>query len=665
MESAPETRPFRALTDAERNIIEEFSVKGLEEFKRETPARIIGTVLQKLMNNMTTDMGLRTGAEDSALVFCDDGSSPPIVLEMPRSPTQQDYVKNAQALDQDFRIGGDRTGLVGHAKHCLFDYLPLVYRMIQERYGLEENLILNRLRSQLRDSGFGSELVENDDGSLVVEGELVAGKDKLSVLTAALGSSVGVAGVRRISKHKFQSFERILDGCMRIFLRSEEARSQLLLLLSNQGRAMQAGLADSIVRQGNRTLLRMEGMTMRDQYAAWLSSFKIIGNRAEKEAKSKKKSVDAQSPSFLPYLSESDQQIWHKADVFLKENTSEQRERILAMLKPEETRKYMSELRELCQWDALAAYERSVLGRIYAEVTRFPYGTEDIDKNEAHRHAHLAGTPKYAIEQRRLNCFTTEWLTTALAIECGIPYGQIAYCHANHYGTHQASVHGQLLFCLSDGTFVIIDQALGKCLQSFPLDVVEDPRERKHLEQFFNCRSPSEAKGMYEAIPVHIHHEDAERMNLCQDLLVTTPDQAFAAGSLLNVGIVFERQGNRDEALCAYELGLSIEPEHPDLLCRVGMHWSSIGDNDRAERYFRAALKSNSHHPHARYYLALDLWEQGRLGAAAIELMHLWHEERDVWGDPDFQSRVADAQVGILRALEDSISSKRSGQSKT
>ncbi len=676
MESASSPQPFRAFSDDERKIIDGFSEEALTVINRELSPLIVGDVLQRLMDNMTTDMKLVTGFHPPALKFSDDTSSvPSMTFEMPLCPTSPELSVSGAILDNDRRVGGDRTGLLGQAKACLADYLPLTCRIIQTRYGLQDNHLLNVLRDDLLRSGINQDFTETDDGTLIVEGKPHSGNDRNAILWSALACVIGPAPLRRLSQHKSFDLESVLDACFRIFLRSEEARSRLLILLSQQKVLFHGELADSITRQGSRTLLSMERMTLRDQYQSWFESLEITGRRVERDPPSEDlqagvpqlrldPSVDGSEylndpfpigsfPSFLAHLEESDREMWHKAALFLEDNPPQQREKILTNLDPVNNRRTMEQLRELCQWDALAAHERSILAKIYEEVVRFPYGIPDVDIDAAQRKGDLAGTPSYAVTQRRLNCFTSQWLITALAVECGIPYASIAYCHANHYGKVQSSAHGQLLFSLSDGTFVIVDNSLGKCIQSFPLSVIQHQREREHLKNFFKSRSQLPVKGMYEAFHLHIDQDQAEKMSLCSDLLVTTPDQAFTGGSLLNVGIGFEREGKSEEAFCAYELGLSVEPEHPDLLCRVGMYWFNKDDFDQAERYFRAALTSNIHHSHARYYFALTLWEQDRLPEASKIFLSLFFDKRKVWGDPDFQSRVDEAICALLSAAED------------
>ncbi|MFQ5415275.1 MAG: tetratricopeptide repeat protein [Phycisphaerae bacterium] len=88
------------------------------------------------------------------------------------------------------------------------------------------------------------------------------------------------------------------------------------------------------------------------------------------------------------------------------------------------------------------------------------------------------------------------------------------------------------------------------------------------------------------------------------------------AGDLLNLGQALAGLGRLDEAVAAFESGLAIDPDDPELHNTYGVVLADAGRLDDAMRHFQAAVRIDPRSDAARFNIAAALQRQGRLDDA-------------------------------------------------
>ncbi len=710
MEESQKPSAFRDFSDSEKGIIKKFLSSAEAELQRDPSPLDVDDVLERLTNAVSLDMRTVTRFQDHGLTMYEvDPSSTDrctIDIDLPVKPTASEFMSLALDLDSHAAYG-DKSDLFDpliQSEVVLF--LPRLLDMIAKRYDLQNLVVLESLKSFLESLNLKLRVNGKETDFLAVSLSYAA--DPAFLYQAHCRAMIPLAGytvAERLEKHvagkskvkKSWSLERMLDACMRLFLRSENVRQSLLQLLQNTRLSPQARFAQSIAKQGYRTLCKTNAMSEHHQWVEWQNILRVQGLRnSEIHARSlsielktdiMKAIVEGRNPfkcteipdardyfldpfpipdpdACLDYLDDDAFKLWHKAKAFLASHEPSPPQKILDTLDPEACRSRLKKLEDMQLWSALAGEECSILSRIYSEVKRLPYGFDAVDREEAERQGTISGTPRFVAEESRVNCLSGPWLMTSLALQCGIPYERIFFCDVNRHDYDLFGSHGKLLIHLRDNSFAFLDSARSTNVQPLPLSLIPDRNERKKLvdlslRRIHDAHSPQKEKWVGDSVHLHIDTAFAELGNFPRDFRVLAPDQAFSSRSLLNVGIGFERKNRNSEAMHAYEMGLVIEPANADLLCRAGALALRSGESERADRYLNSAIRSNGGHLHAAYYFALLLIDRGQYEMAKRGLVLLSEDKRRVWGDSRFQDRVQQTMtlLGLKMGLHDEMNS--------
>ena len=612
MAKTPSSKEF---TPHDLVIIDEFSEEVAAELNKEIDPIAMSAVLQKLMSSVSNDVFLTTTTHSDSQKPEKTNDSGTFELSLPLLSTLEEQVLAAGQLDSHWKVGGDRSGLINCARAEISAEAPSIVDAIEERFSLEGNVLIAAVRKCLEEFGFTTKTFAVLRDALKNEHHFSDGKmDHFH--RAILSSLIGYNFLDRISGERW-NLDRALEVFTRLFLTNEKVRSHLKQLLKRQKLIGHALLSEAIARQGYRTLLQIPAVSEYEQCQMWNDQL----------------AIDIQN----------DNDIREYAHDFVLKNTPPEMEKIVQGLKPKETRIKMEEFKRLHQWYPLAGLQRAVIAQIFSEASRFPFGVLDISPDVCQAKSDTLGSPVIAASKRRLNCLSGQWLIATLAMECGISYANIAYCHVNHFSDERSTPHGFLLFHLSDGTLQVADFGYHQCLRPMPLDMISNEKKRMELVSFFETREnlfAANLKSIGDPVRIHLHPKGAERHQLFSDFTVLSLDQAFASRSLMNVGLDFEKNDQISEAIQAYDLGLAIDPTYPDMYVRKGVLAFRAGDMKNAENAITQALNMNERNVHALFYRGLLLAEQELFNEAIDVLRSIDAEKKEVWGDPGFCTRV-------------------------
>lgn len=308
------------------------------------------------------------------------------------------------------------------------------------------------------------------------------------------------------------------------------------------------------------------------------------------------------------------------------------------VLRCKESREELERLRTMRQWDSLGAKELEVASRVCGEVFMFPYQGKYADREDYRTQSFAIGTPRYVLEHRHLTCFTGAWLIAAMCLESGIRYEQLFYCNAHQWKNGNFGEHDALLLTLSNGNMCFLDFGFHKVGRTFTTAMIPDQRQRVRFRQLLHlCENMATLGHKITGDPVHVQvpKELMDQLDIFGDFHVLPLDQGLTATMLLHTGIGLAEEGKHKEALLAYELGLTSNPSHPDLLCRAGAAARLAGEYDRAERLLRLALSAYENHLVTWYELGILALTCGQHEDAKRWFTKVAEDKREVWsGDP-------------------------------
>lgn len=356
-----------------------------------------------------------------------------------------------------------------------------------------------------------------------------------------------------------------------------------------------------------------------------------FGERLRRETNEQLKNPDV-------YLMGNDKEVWRKANDYLKTHEPEPRRKLTEIIDCAGYRTKIETLRSQSQWTALAAKERELAQRVFSEVIQIPYDSDSDRLYE--RTSYKSGTPAYALEHRKLTCFTGPWLMASLLLEAGIPYHQIFYCNLNEAPGERAASHGALLLHLSDGSAMFLDYGYKQCGRPFALSMLTEKKQAAELKRLLEMsRAASELKEKFCGYPAHvqINRDLSKTLKICNDAHIMPLDQGFAGISLLHAGIALEEEGKKDEAVAAYEMGLVSYPNSPDLLCRLAIIALQDKELDRAELLLNLSLNAYGGHIQSWYYAGVLAVERGDEKAALTHFRRVVEDKRTLWGDDRFK----------------------------
>jgi len=360
--------------------------------------------------------------------------------------------------------------------------------------------------------------------------------------------------------------------------------------------------------------------------------------------------------------------IWEKSIQYLESHAPQERTSLTEKIGCNQFKNEMDYLERSHQWNALAAKQRELAGRIFSEVTRFPYKYEADQQHE--KTSYQSGNPVFVSENRRLTCFTGPWLIASLLLKGGIKYRDLFYCNVNEVRSESGGIlsasHGSLLMKLCDGTMQTFDYSRGNCGQPLALSLLDQNDREAFVAMTKHCDAEGNAgrRGRATPVRVRVKGDTAEKLGIDTDMHVMPVDQGFAAVTLLHAGIAFEEEGKPEEALVAYTLGLASHPGNPDLRCRLAILSLQQGDTDRAGEHLRIALQEYEHHLQARFYSGIHALQKEDAEGALSHFHALLDPKRKPWGDQSFVTLAkqycdaldqADLQIQKLKVALDPL----------
>lgn len=165
--------------------------------------------------------------------------------------------------------------------------------------------------------------------------------------------------------------------------------------------------------------------------------------------------------------------------------------------------------------------------------------------------------------------------------------------------------------------------------------------------------NPALARQLYlQALAIRTNSPDANYGVATACFLLDEPESAIfyfkeslrldpqRAGAYVNLGAVFSRQGNLDEAVKSLRKAIQIDPKRAEAYYNLGLIYRRQNQSELAVQAYREALHLNPQMPDAHYNLANVLLEMGRFGQAASHYQHVL----------DLTPNFENAKVGLEQA---------------
>ena len=529
-----------------KSALHKFSEEAQREVAREVPSCHIAEVMAHLARTVALDIDVALGFTNEVSV-----STPlhdrknAVQILMTANPSGSESVHLSHALDSHWRIG-DRSGLYDflYARNSEgwqlleeamrvqggnLEQMAHAVRSLRNSMGNEENP-----RSKVKES--------TDEDILLVE------------KVHALGSLMGMETAGKIGQLLTRKDGRGMDTIVRAMEKllhiSAEARGHALLLLQGSRLLGHAVLAESLTRQGFRTLRSIEAMSETQVRKGHIEAIdrsldqflkkeprdvakrhaEIVERIAQLQTTIEALKAKAQPPEFanagseseapkpffpgsrfmqldaaeielkqleelLPREGEASERIFinhsdaccaRECQKWLAENVAEPPRLLRDALRCEESRAELERLRACCKWDALGAKELEIASAVCREVFLFTYQGKSADREDYRTHSYEIGTPKHAMERRHLSCFTGAWLIATMCLESGISYDQLFYCNVHDWHEDTFGEHDVLLLKLSSGNMCFLDY--GKHCVGRPIStaMIPDKKQVGKLNRLIN-----------------------------------------------------------------------------------------------------------------------------------------------------------------------------------
>jgi Tfp pilus assembly protein PilF len=165
--------------------------------------------------------------------------------------------------------------------------------------------------------------------------------------------------------------------------------------------------------------------------------------------------------------------------------------------------------------------------------------------------------------------------------------------------------------------------------------------------------NPSLARQLYlQALAAKTNSPDANYGVATACFLLDEPESAIfyfkevlrldpqRAGAYVNLGAVYSRQGNFDEAVKSLRKAIQIDPKRAEAYYNLGLIYRRQNQSELAVQAYREALHLNGKMPDAHYNLANVLLEMGRFSQA------ITHYQQALEMAPDFEN----AKLGLEQA---------------
>jgi Tfp pilus assembly protein PilF len=171
--------------------------------------------------------------------------------------------------------------------------------------------------------------------------------------------------------------------------------------------------------------------------------------------------------------------------------------------------------------------------------------------------------------------------------------------------------------------------------------------------QAINDGNPALARQLYmQALAIRSGSADANYGVATACFLIDEPESAIfyfkeslrldpqRAGAYVNLGAVYSRMGNLEEAVKSLRKAIQIDPKRAEAYYNLGLIYRRQNQSELAVQAYREALHLNPQMPDAHYNLANVLLDVGRYGQAAT------HYQNVLEMNPNFEN----AKLGLEQA---------------
>jgi hypothetical protein len=697
--------------EEKNETLRQFSSDAAKELLRGVNNEVVFTVLQRLMRQTVSDIELIIVDEKPPLHVPDDFPQNKAEAGLPHHPTYSDLQIAARLLDYHWQLGGNRSGLDDFGYWYDLDFILHLSALLHKKYGDDAHDVANLLFAQgwrymhTKEHGeFNLPLFieRGEDGQSSLKKNIIAQADSKPrdfnesdfnflhcLIEPDLAAKLGIRYRKKRKKEKDANhMEHVLNKIENLLVHRKIYREKALIALQGFRIQNEAMLAIAIARQGYRTFANMDEMTEYDSWGVEMDRIRrtlrsdspLLKPKEEliKKAVSQlhqiietvkkhreerlqgdplaqkrheeivKKAGDPLHQATSEFQSEADERLWSQAEMFFALNDPAPRRKLREVLRCDEYKNEMQKLEEMGSWFALGAKEREFVNRVYSEVVRFGYEHDTHGGVSYKDTTFIAGAPAYTEKHRKVNCFTAPWFIAALCLEGGIKYQNMSYCNSL-MGSSNAT-HGMLLIRFSDGGAILMDPGSYKASTHFKTKFLEKRIAQAELIDFF-AMSEGRAKGNHKPIGVvkdiRLSKEAAELMGIHRHIHLMPLDQGFASVSLLHAGMALRREEKFNEAMQAFEFGLVMYPNNPDLLAQMATIEIDRGNNDRAKRFVQLALDAFEHHLLALYLGGVIALREGDNERAEQYFMRVGTDPRASWG-VDHYRHDAKAYLDLL-----------------
>lgn len=283
--------------------------------------------------------------------------------------------------------------------------------------------------------------------------------------------------------------------------------------------------------------------------------------------------------------------------------------------------------REREHWIALKsiesadAKERAIISEVFAAVLKYGYASG----RHSARYFRI-GTPQFLSDEREVSCFTGPWLAASMLLQCGIPYERMFFCNVLGHSRAYMGAHAALMVTTRNRHTMVLD--IGHRTIGQPL------RPSLLLSKQMRWQFTGLLEGRHgDPTMLEMEPNTAKVLDLPNRMQVMPVFEGFSSSYLLHTGLALAAQKKMEEARRAFELGLTFNPEHPQLHYELGLAHFRYGDPDLAERYLSQALRIDDHVKTPHFTLGELCLSRGDIQGALRHFDAFIEDGRELFGD--------------------------------
>lgn len=429
---------------------------------------------------------------------------------------------------------------------------------------------------------------------------------------------------RLIQRHpEYPAMEKRL---VNLLLFKDAVRRHMFHVLQRWCQAPERQLAASIVRQGDRELLKTMELTDTEFRA------RLIGQKHDEIRETKKPELE--NIAYLEALEK----------IQGRQNAEEERSALRTLRERIGCDRLRDELKRTAQRGStydLALCQRQIAQAVFREVALY---------HSSHTHAQgqtdeRLNFPRRIAAERIGSCFGGLWLMSALLQECGIEPKELVYAKVHKLHDGVLGNHGCLLLATCYKELYLFDHGYNMCDVPFPIKSCASMKRKLEAAEILEGKRT-------EAVSLRMDPALVKTLKLPAAFQLMPLREGFCSNHLLSIAVNAIREDHWPEADLLLTLAASFNPRDPDILYYQGISHFKNGKLDEAERLFTRAIHVFDEHLQSHYALGELMLARGDPERAKEYFSRVSLNGNHIYGNMPFHCMAID-KMGELLGMDE------------